>query len=204
MRTQKWILTTVLFLALSPLSHAGILIEPYLGYEITKNSATVNAAYLSSPVDFDKGGSATGGNYGLRIGYKLPVFFWAALDASMGSGKQKYDNSLVFTDDDFSRTVIGATFGVDLPILLRAWVGYGFSDQLTLKTATGVKDTLKGTNTKVGIGLKMIPFMSVNVEYILRKYTDATGDTYVSPTTYSTVYGKSEQSSVLLSVSVPF
>lgn len=204
MRTQKWILSALVTLALSPMAHAGLLIEPYLGYEITKNTGTVNAAYLSSPIDLDKGGSATGMGYGLRLGYKLPVFFWMALDASMASGKQKYDNSVAFAEDDFSRTVVGATFGVDLPILLRAWVGYGFSDQLTLKSAAGVKDTLKGTNTKVGIGLKMIPFMSVNVEYILRKYTDATGDTYVSPTTFNTVYGKAEQSSVLVSVSVPF
>jgi hypothetical protein len=200
---QRLLLSTLTVLALSPLAHAGIMIEPYLGYEITRNSATVNAAYLSSPVDVDKGGNTTGVNYGLRLGYKLPVMFWFALDADMGSGNQKYDNSLLFPDDSYTRTVMGITAGVDLPILLRAWVGYGFSDQLTLKHGS-TSDTLKGTNTKVGLGFKMIPFMSVNLEYIMRTYTDASGDTYTSPTTFSTVYSKATQSTALVSISVPF
>jgi len=187
--SQKILLSGALLLAGS-LAQAGLLLEPMLGYEVTKQTATFTAGEVP--------GAYTGMNYGLRLGYTAPVLFWAALDAQMGTNKFVTDASGIVPDGDGTRTSLGITAGVDLPILLRAWAGYGFSDQFELKTSAG-KDTYKGTNTKVGVGFTMLPFVSVNVEYIMRKYTESSGDRGA----FSTYLQKLEHNTVLLSLSLP-
>jgi hypothetical protein len=198
MRFSKQIFAVSLFLTFSSLVNAGVLLEPYIGYEFAKNAVS-KVTYV---VGSDAGGTTNGSTYGLRLGYKLPVLAWVALDASMGTGKFKPDNVFDFTDDQTSdRTVLGVTAGIDLPIFLRVWAGYGFSDQMSLKDSAGTKDTFKGTNTKIGIGLGFIPFVSVNIEYIMRKYTDGT---LATGETFSSVYSKAEQTSTMISISAPF
>jgi hypothetical protein len=189
---QALISFAVVLIAYCP-AQAGLLFEPYLGYELTKNSITLS--------ETDLPGAATGSNIGLRLGYKAPLFFWVALDASSGQGRLTYDNSAA-TDQDMSRTNIGVTAGIDLPLFLRLWVGQGFSDTMELKKS-GATDKFKGTNTKVGLGLSFIPFVSVNIEYLVRKYTEASGSSFTEASPFATLYQKMEQNTVLLSLSVP-
>lgn len=150
---KKFLAVCAVILGFSSFAQAGIMIEPYLGYEMgtTKNS----------------NGKLDGAQYGLRLAYKAPIFFWGGLDATMGNLTSKPDGG---SNSDLKRTTIYGVLGVDFPILLRAWVGYGASNQLK-----GDSAKMTGSAYKVGVGFTGLPFVSVNFEYMNEKHDDMDG-----------------------------
>lgn len=171
---KKLLLVLALGLGFTSTSHADFMVEPYIGYEMGTGSI--------GSEDF----KLTGTDLGLRLGYHSPVMFWVAADYTMGSGTLDPDNS---SSSDVKRSVLSAVVGVDLPILLRAWIGYGFTNDLK-----GDDDTFKGTSTKLGVGFTGLPFVSLNLEIISDKWDD-TSNSGVDPDAKNTSY--------LLSVSLP-
>lgn len=170
---KKIMVLFAIVMSFSSVSHAALLIEPYLGYEIGKiknDDAKLNGTQL-----------------GARFGYHSPVMFWAALDYTMGmSAKWEMDSG---ASSDAKRSTLYGVVGLDFPILLRGWVGVSLMDEMKLDN-----DKLKGNATKVGFGFTGLPFVSLNFEYLTEKFTDANGAT-IDPTT--------ENSAYMLSVSMP-
>lgn len=176
-------------------AQAGILIEPYLGYE----SSAFKYANASSP-SLEYTDKITGTGVGLRLGYKF-LIPWVALDYSMTTGKAKA-GSPTDVDYDASQTGIGAVIGADLP-LIRGWAGYGFSNDFVRKaTSTTVETKLKGTYTKVGVGFKIIPFLSLNLEYKMNNVDkiEANGVTMNK----SAMFASQTNNALFFSVSAPF
>jgi hypothetical protein len=171
---KKLLLVLALGLGFTSTSHADLMVEPYIGYEMGSGSI--------GSTDF----KMTGTDLGLRLGYHSPVMFWVAADYMMGTGTVDPDGA--GSNFDAKRSVLSAVVGVDLPILLRAWIGYGFTNDS--KTDT---DTLKGTSTKLGVGFTALPFVSLNLEVISDKWDDSSAGT--DPDAKNTSY--------LLSVSLP-
>lgn len=156
---KKFLAVVALVLGFANASQAGIMIEPYLGYEMGKMKSTGDV------------GTFNGSQLGLRLAYSAPVFFWAGLDATTGvSGTLKPD---VGANEDGKRTTVSGVVGVDFPILLRAWVGYSFLDEIKMET-TG---KYKGSGTKIGVGFTGLPFLSINFEYLNEKFTEVDGFT---------------------------
>lgn len=152
---KKIVAVLALVLGFTGVAKADLLVEPYLGYEFGK-------------VKEDAKGDLTGTQMGLRLGYKSPLMLWAALDGTFGvSGEFKPD---VGPNSDAKRTTISAVVGLDLPILLRAWVGYGISNEMKMDSGTS-----KGHNYKVGVGFTGLPFVSLNFEYLNEKFDDIPG-----------------------------
>lgn len=147
---KKLLFTIALVVGFSSVSNAALLLEPYLGYESGK---------VSMP-GFDA--KPTGTALGVRVAYKIPMF-WFGFDGSTSSGKLNPETSGA-SNDAYARTVLGVVAGVDFPILLRAWAGYGFSNKLANKDAAN--SDMTGTSTKVGIGFTGLPFVSLNLELI--------------------------------------
>lgn len=176
------ILVSGLFLT-APSAEAGILLEPYMTYEVS----TVNATTGGQP-DGGKNNGAIG--IGGRIGYKLIIPVWIAADISQVSGKYKPD--LPGSDLTFTRSNTYLTVGFDFPILFRAWAGMGLSNSTKVSDASTDVTVSGGSNMKVGVGLGLIPFMSVNLEYFTSKPT--------LPTDYSAY----DETGFALGVSVPF
>lgn len=151
---KKMILVAALSLSASAAS-AGLLIEPYLGLESGQNVAVSNTADLSS--------KTSGTVAGLRLAYSLPVLFWFGADYSMvASGNAKPDFSS--NNYNYTRSDLYAVAGVDLPVLLRFWVGYGLANSMVQKKAAGDETYSAGTNLKAGVGIKLIPFFNIFVE----------------------------------------
>lgn len=170
---KKIVAVLALVLGFTGVAKADLMVEPYLGYEFGK---TKDAAK----------GDLTGTQMGLRLGYKSPLMLWAALDGTFGvSGEFKPD---VGGNSDAKRTTLSAVVGVDLPILLRAWVGYGISNEMKLDSGTA-----KGHNYKLGVGFTALPFVSLNFEYLNEKYDDLPGGTP----------GELKNDSYVVSVSLP-
>ncbi|MFG1505597.1 outer membrane beta-barrel protein [Halobacteriovorax sp. ZH5_bin.2] len=104
------------------------------------------------------GDDTTGLNIGGRLGYSLPMLVSFGLDYNMGT----YD--VDGTDADV--TNMGAYVAVDLPILARAYASYYFNSEL---------EDLEGSGIALGVGLTMLPFVSVNFEYRKMTYDEFNG-----------------------------
>nr|WP_295905054.1 outer membrane beta-barrel protein [uncultured Bdellovibrio sp.] len=171
---KKLLLVFALALGFTSVSHAGILIEPYLGYEMGKTK--------------NPDGKFDGSQVGLRLAYAAPIFFWGGLDYTLGvSGTSKPDS---LPNEDGKRSTLYGVVGMDFPILLRAWVGYGFLDEMKFENS----GKAKGTSYKVGVGFTGLPFISLNLEYVNEKFTELEG---------VTIPGDTKNDSYVLSVSLP-
>jgi hypothetical protein len=147
-------------------AQAGIMVEPYVGYNLLVSDFTFGSAsgvLNGQSVKLDD----TGLGYGLRLGVTVPLFF-AALDYSMAnlssSVKEKPAGSSVSTESSATSS-LGATVGVNLPII-RPYIGYIFDDQAKSDSAT-----VYGTGFKVGVGLSIFPMVKLNAEYVTRTWT---------------------------------
>ncbi|HRK06778.1 MAG TPA: hypothetical protein PLZ57_03325 [Pseudobdellovibrionaceae bacterium] len=163
--------STILFSsAFATNARAGIMVEPYLGYNLLVSDFTFGAAagpFNGQSLKIDN----TGLGYGLRVGYTVP-FLFAALDYSSGSlassVKEKPAGSTISTSSS-TATSLGATVGVNLPII-RPYIGYIFDDQVKSDTST-----IYGTGFKVGVGLTVFPMVKLNAEYVTRTWTKSKG-----------------------------
>jgi hypothetical protein len=135
---------------------------------------------------------------GLRLGYKF-MLPWVALDYRLSSGEEVTD-STTLQKIKAEQTQLGVTAGVDLP-LIRLFAGYGFDNKYTFKPTSG-DVVFKGSYTKVGAGMSILPFVKLNLEYIMNTYSKiSTGGVEFDR---SALYNKFEHNTVFLSVSAPF
>lgn len=153
---KKFLALFAVMFGIGSASHAGIMIEPYLGYEMGKLK------------DLSEG-SLDGSQAGLRLAYTLPVLFWLGVDGTTTiSATVKPD---LGANEDAKRTTMYGVVGVDFPILLRAWVGYSVVDELKLETS----GKFKGSSYKVGFGFTGLPFLSLNLEYVNEQFDELEG-----------------------------
>lgn len=141
---KKLLVVLVAVLGFGSISKADILIEPYVGYEMGKTT--------------DPDGKLTGSQLGLRLAYKTPLMLWVGADYTMGSGETDPD---VGAKEDAKRSTLSGVVGIDFPILLRAWVGVGLTNDIKVGDYK-----FEGKNVKVGLGFTGLPFVSLNLEYI--------------------------------------
>jgi hypothetical protein len=174
-------------------AHAGLLLEPYVGYEM--GSAEVSSSGLTAK--YDTSGITVGG----RVGFTMPIFF-AALDYSMANGKANLTSG-PGTSPDLSRSSLFAVVGASLP-LIRVYGGYGFLHELTMKDASG-DGVFKGSALKLGASFTGLPFLALNLEYImssLNKYKASSGTESAIGT--GNPVSDAKANAFMLSVSVPF
>ncbi|KYG67938.1 hypothetical protein AZI87_01290 [Bdellovibrio bacteriovorus] len=171
---KKLMAVFALILGFTSVSHADLLVEPYLGYEMGKTK--------------DPDGKLDGTQLGLRLAYKTPIMFWAGLDYTLGvSAESKPDAG---ANEDAKRSTAYGVVGIDFPILVRAWVGYGFLNEIKLEDS----GKLKGSNYKVGVAFTGLPFISLNLEYLNETFTELDGNDLATD---------AKNDSYVLSVSLP-
>ncbi|AFY02351.1 outer membrane beta-barrel protein [Bdellovibrio bacteriovorus] len=169
---KKLLVMLAVVMGFGSVSHADILLEPYLGYEMGKTT--------------DPDGKIDGTQLGVRLAYRSPVMFWAGLDGTLGlSGTFKPDTG---SDETAKRTTVYGVVGLDFPILVRAWLGYGFMNDVDLEDS----GKMKGKATKLGVGFTGLPFLSLNVEYLKETFDEVDG-----------VDIDAKNESVVVSVSLP-
>lgn len=151
-----------LVLGYSSQSHAGLLIEPVVGYSFA--SANVDIEFPSDPASntSDKK-SGSGGSYGGRLGYQ---------NFGFQLGLDYLASSMSVDGDKFKTSEFGGFVGFEFPILLRVYAGYVFSGNGTLETNTEDLKFKNGSGPKVGIGFTLLPFLDINLEYRSIKYEE--------------------------------
>jgi hypothetical protein len=185
---KKQLLMVLASVCFASAAQASLMIEPYVGYQL----GSVNEKNVVTPAN-DSKGSLNGTALGARLGYRF-LIPWIALDYTSFSGKLKPSNSLV-PDADATQSSLAIVVGADLPVLLRAWAGYGFMNELKLKDTTTNK--LKGSYTKVGLGWTMLPLVSLNFEYQMNNYSKYNGNDIKS------TYSKFDHNAFMISLSLP-
>lgn len=166
---------------------AGFLVEPYLGFGFTSGDFKGN-----DNTSYDI--STSGVTMGARVGYTM-LGFMGGLDYSMAT-ESEWEFEASSTDKyDIKRSNLGVFAGYELPILLRAWVGYDFMSKAEGDSDDGAL-SFEGGATKFGVGFTGLPFVSLNLEYKMFSYDDnKLGSTKLT--------NKLEVNEVLLSVSLP-
>lgn len=195
---KKFLTLFTVLIGMSSAAHAGLLVEPYLGYMFGDLKYKSVGGGQTEYTD-----NLSGMAYGLRLGYKF-VMPWVALDYTGYSGTAK-NGVAGGTDYDYSGYALGAIVGVDLPMMFRFWGGYGFQNNLTKKGTNGVPDRkFTGTYTKVGVGFKGFPMVSLNAEYIINRFNKVDFGGGSGFEELSGFYSTFDANLLLLSVSIPF
>jgi hypothetical protein len=176
------------------ISVAGVLIEPQLGYTLSgSKSGSFGGSTIST--------KASGVEYGARLGYQflgvMGGFNYQHAGLSVDSVYQSVSSS-----DKFKKDSLGVFIGFNAPILIRAWLGYNFSEKITSTSTTTNFDSgdyFKGNSTELGIGFTGIPFLSMNLIYKMDNYTTAHT---VSPSADAS--GSMKPTEIIFAVSAPF
>ncbi|MFP5490572.1 MAG: outer membrane beta-barrel protein [Bacteriovoracia bacterium] len=158
---MKFVVALIALISVTFTAHAGLLIEPVLGYNVI------------SKFDDDSGGS--GSAFGGRLGYQY-LGLQLGIDYLNSTMDSKIDNA----ENDFKTNEFGAFVGFEFPVFFRIYAGYVFSassDKLKiLDTDDDMIDTFeysKGTGPKFGIGFTGLPFVDINFEMRTIDYSTA-------------------------------
>lgn len=149
---MKSVIALIVLLSVTFTAHAGLLVEPVLGYNVI------------SKFDDDSGGS--GSAFGGRLGYQ-----YLGLQLGIDYLNSTMDSKIDDAQNDFKTNEFGAFVGFEFPVFFRVYAGYVFaasSDKLKIKDADdGINDTYeytKGSGPKFGIGFTGLPFIDINFE----------------------------------------
>jgi Outer membrane protein beta-barrel domain len=188
-----------LLLLVTSAQAGGLLLEPYAGYAMSTTKFKVKSSGTNVSTTDD------GLAVGARVGWAFPMGVWIAGEYMLvPETAQKYKEPSSTADGKVSHDAIFLDVGVDLMVIpLRFWAGYGFQENTKVTAANATSSTdFTGTAIKVGAGYKVIPFLSLNLEYMMH-----TLDKYKTPNTngdVSTIYDEVNASTLMVSLSVPF
>ncbi|MEK6629090.1 MAG: hypothetical protein AABY53_10735 [Bdellovibrionota bacterium] len=172
---MKKLLATITALTLLSLSaHAGILIDPYIGYTVSGSTSS----------NF----TITGSDMGARLGFtNMGLGF--GVDATV-AGTHTYKDAT--TSTDYTRSNMGVFVSYHFPILVRGYATYFVNSKISSSAASAT-----GTATKLGVQYTGFPLIAIGVEYYNMAYKDAEigGIKFTSSVT---------ESQTRLALSVPF
>ncbi len=170
---MKKFLAAIVFgaVALSSVSANAILIEPFIGWQ------TGEVVYGGTTADI------SGIEFGGRLGATFTMF---ALGGEFSKADLTIDSS---PELDLATTDMGLFFSVEFPILIRAYFTYFLSSEAEPDSGA---DYEGDGGYRLGVGFTALPFLSINVERILRKY-DEQGSASID----------NEVETTMLSVSIP-
>ena len=179
------LLGAVLFFSVQ--SHASILLEPHLGYNVSGGQSNYNG----TKYDY------TGAQLGARLGMQhLGVMGGFDFTHSNYTVNQTVLASQVKTTVDTKENDYGVFLGYNAPILVRGWVGYYFSTKAT----DGSNNYTKGKTTELGLGFTPLPLLSLNIMYRMTSYDTLYTASNNASSTLSPNY---EPKEIVLGVSLP-
>ncbi|MBL7664620.1 MAG: hypothetical protein JNM93_05760 [Bacteriovoracaceae bacterium] len=164
---KNFLLALAMVVSLTSVSQAALLFEPMIN---------VNMAG-----EIDGGDDLKAGTFGMgaRLGYQM-------MGLQLGVD---YQQNALTTDAspevDGDSTEIAAFIGYDFPVLLRVFAGYAVGGKLA---TDGSADFEGISGMKFGIGLKLFPLISINLEQKNYNYDEQGGsaiDQDISMTTLS-------------------
>ena len=150
---------------------ANILIEPYLGRTFS-GEGDMSTGLGSLDVEYASLVK------GIRLGYEYAGLMLGA-DYSLSDFKLE-NRSLAFNrtnKDKVSRNDLGFFVGFNLPMALRFWATWIFQAKLDGDEDSNARifsknTTFEGDGQSFGIGLSLLPLLSINLEYTSVEYDE--------------------------------
>lgn len=204
---KKIILILATTLYATNLFALGLFLDPHLGYRFGSESYTIrNLPSTFSAYNGDYKYDISGYDVGAKIGLSASVLN-LGVDYRIGSLTEKVNQvpptaTLATTNlDEYDSTIIGVFAGVNLP-LIRGWLMYLPSVKWKDTNGTDIGDELSGKGFGVGAGLKILPLLSLNIEYLHYSFDEekTATQTYKYPDNEQT---KPTVNEFILSVSLP-
>ena len=197
---KNYLIFTVFLFLITSISHAGVLLEPYIGFQVN-NAEDSNA----TKTDYSWANVALGG----KVGYQFLGFMAGGMyefapmnfDVDVTSGTSKY------TIESQSKGW-GFFAGYEFPILLRAYGTYFLKKEIRHKQANSAAgivsgDEFCGTGMGFGVGYTGLPFISINAEYRMYTYDEQkSGTTGID--TALTGTNEIDGNEIFINVSLPF
>ena len=159
MKNTRALLLVSGLIAFSSAGHAGILIEPHIGYNVSGSTSSKSITVSNATATYSD--SYHGPQYGARLGYQF-LGVMGGLSYNHASYTLDEVNASVSSSVKSTRNDLGLFVGFNAPVLLRAWIAYSFSVKQN-HSASGNYD--KGSATELGLGFTGLPFLSLNLEY---------------------------------------
>lgn len=145
---KKLLLSLLAVVSISSVSHADILLEPYMGLIVTGKNSTDSSAKFS------------GNNLGARVGWSM-LGFAVGVDALLaGTTTVKSDSGT----NDLKPSGVGIFGSYTFPILVRGYFSYvpTFTAKTDFPTGEAV---FTGTVTKIGVQYTGLPFVAFGIEF---------------------------------------
>lgn len=172
-------------------AQAALLIEPVVGFSSGKAELTIT--------DNSPGGDVVSGDesikglsYGGRLGFQN-LGFQVGLDYLASAMK--------FDGEKWDTSELGGFVGFEFPVLFRVYAGYIFSGSAKVALDDDTATLKSGTGPKFGIGMTLLPFLDVNLEYRSVKYDTADISSLYGAGTDISLDGK--YNAIMLGVSFP-
>ena len=181
---KKLMISLCLFLTLGvSQSNAGLLLEPYVGYQIGgwDKSVVSGMNFIES--------ESTGLGFGARVGFQTFGLMLGGVYETFPSLSDGYG-------DNGEQTRMGVFAGYDFPLFVRVWGSYFLDISGKIGSGGEFSDGLDNA-LSVGAGLTFLPLVSLNVEYrMFGMGTQRIGNTDVDMSDL-------EYNEIFLSVSLP-
>lgn len=146
-------------------AQAGFLLEPYAGMHLNSTFKD-NSSTTCTTCNGSISGVALGGRAGFQnLGFMFGV-----------SGKRVSYDVEDSTEGKLATTTIGVFAGYDFPILIRVWGEYILSGTGAYDDSTNNQKLNVASGTTLGIGYKIFPFISLNLEVGSLHFDEATYD----------------------------
>jgi hypothetical protein len=142
-----------------PQAHAGVLLEPYLGYHTGKITQSGSSSETVS-----------GPTFGGRAGYGM-MGLHAGLDYMTGKWSESSTPKV-----DITPSALGIFVSYSFPVMLRAYGTYNFQAKGDA-TSGSVTSKLEGNGFKLGVQLTTFPIVAVGLEYMSTTFTKFNGNT---------------------------
>lgn len=188
----------ILLLALLTLgvSHAGILLEPSVGFIISGNVQDDETGAAHDEYDYN---SPT---FAARIGFQM-LGFMGGLEYNIASPSWDDQVTTTTVDVDFKQSNMGVFVGYNFPIMIRVWGAYYISSTAEVDSGASKGSEYKGSGQALGVGFTALPFVSLNLEYRMIAYDEFTNAVTAVTTKYNSQQGPNAKE-IILSVSLPF
>lgn len=157
------LLFSITLFAFTSTAQAGFLLEPYMGMHF-------NSTYKDNDCSGNCDGSISGIAIGGRAGFQNLGFMFGV------SGKRVSYDVEDSTQGDLATTTIGVFAGYDFPILLRVWGEYILSGTGAYDDSSSNQELNVGSGTTLGVGYKIFPFISLNLEIGSLNFDETTYD----------------------------
>ena len=162
MKFAQLIILIFAFLMIKP-TYAGLLIEPVVGYSMTKFEIDNETSEEEKANGTSVGGRLGYQNFGFQLGLDY-------LRSNLAVDNSDYK-------EDFVSNEFAGFVGFEFPILLRVYAGYIFAATGETEADYGLGlgktkvEVSGGSGMKVGLGFTVLPFLDLNVEYRRGTYT---------------------------------